>query len=119
MNPLSFEFIPECDRDSFIERDPLSEIETTEPPPVETQSTIDEIVLSSNVNNDQRDEVEQSYDAEVRPKRVYVGTSISQRTVLATEFAEHGISKPIQYYQDKTRLCPRTIKRLIKDMQSG
>ena len=118
MNPSSFEFIPECDRDSFIERDPFSGIQTTEPPPVETQSTIDEIVLSSNVNNGQ-DEVEQSHNTEVRPKRVYVGTSIRQRTVLATEFAEHGISKPIQFYQDKTRLCPRAIKRLIKDMQSG
>ena len=95
MNPLSFEFIPDCDRDSFIERDSLSDNQTAEPPPVETQSTIDEIVLSSNVNND-RDEVEQSHYAEVRPKRVYVGTSIRQRTVLATEFAEHGISKPIR-----------------------
>ena len=40
MNPLSFEFIPECDRDSFIERDPLSEIQTAEPPPVETNQQL-------------------------------------------------------------------------------
>ena len=42
MNPSSFEFIPECDRDSFTENDPLSQIQATEPPPVLTQSTIDE-----------------------------------------------------------------------------
>ena len=119
MNPSSFEFIPECHRDSFTERDPLSEIDPVEPPPVLTQTTIDAILLSSDVNRNSGGGAQQIHEGEARPKRVYVRTSVRQRTVLAREFAEHGVSKPIKYYQDKTRLCSRTIKRLIKDLQSG
>ena len=118
MNPSSFEFITECDRDSFTDNDPLTQIRATEPPPILTQSTSDEILLSSNVNRNSRG-AQQVHEGESRPKRMYFGTNIRQRTVLSSEFAKHGISKPIKYYQDKTRLCSRTIKRLIKDLQSG
>ena len=118
MNPSSFEFITECDRDSFTDNDPLTQIRATEPPPILTQSTSDEILLSSNVNRNSRG-AQQVHEGESRPKRMYFGTNIRQRTVLSSEFAKHGISKPIKYYQDKTRLCPRTIKRLIGDIQTG
>ena len=72
MNPSSFEYIPDCDRDSFLGRDPLSDIEMSEPPPVTTRLTIDEIVQTSNVNDitttrEEGSGVEEGTD---RPKRL-------------------------------------------------
>ena len=42
-----------------------------------------------------------------------------QREVLEEEWAKHGICKPLKYYEAKTRISVGSLKRLIRDIQSG
>ena len=41
------------------------------------------------------------------------------RENLIEEDSKHGIRKPMKYCEEKTRICGRTLRRLIKDIQSG
>ena len=44
---------------------------------------------------------------------------MTQRKALAQEFSKHGFTKPMSYYEAKTRLPNRTVKRLIDKMNRG
>ena len=54
-----------------------------------------------------------------RRKRLHVSSTQKQREVLAEEFARFGINKTPKCYAERTRLCIRTVKRYIGDIQSG
>ena len=121
MQPSSFEFVPSSDTDSFLSADPLLNVHDAVPPRILSQRTIDEIVVSSSVSRRPSESADTNIQCQEppRPHRLYVPTKLQQRSVLAEEFSQFGKTKPLRYYEAKTRLCARTIKRLIKDIQNG
>ena len=96
----------------------LEPIEPIVPPPVPPMRSPDEILASSTIPHAPREDG-RAPAQEVRHSRDYVNTTVTQRSVLIREVTEHGITKPLSYYEAKTRLHRKTLKRLIKKMQDG
>ena len=97
----------------------MSTIEPSDPPDVQVRHTIDDIVLASTIQALGEQATAEDEQEPVRSQRVYVQVKDQQRSVLAAEFANFGVTKPLKYYEEKTRLCTRTLKRLIADIQAG
>ena len=117
MNHPSFEFIPREDIPSFVSQE-LEQVQSIPPPPVPPMRSPDEILASSAILPAPNDDGPAPAQEE-RPKRVFINTTATQRSVLILEFTQHGITKPLSYYEEKTRLHRRTLTRLIKKMQDG
>ena len=120
MQPSSFEYLPRGDIGDFIDNDPLSNVVPVEPPAVASQCSIDQIVEFSNVQTaPQEPDATLPEPVAEREKRIYVQVTKRQRVVLSEEFARHGLAKPVRYYEEKTRIGTRSLKRLIKQMLEG
>ena len=119
MQPSSFEYVPQCDIPDFVARDPLENTEQATPPPVPPRRSIEEIVISSNVQSQAPEPAQSPVSPEERSKRLYIPVTARQREILAEEWAKHGIEKSLKYYEDKTRICASSLRRLIRDIRSG
>ena len=118
MQPSSFEFVPQGDIPSFTSQQPLQNISPVVSPEVPQARPIHEIA-NRFISDNSIQGSEQQPVSEEKKKRLYVPASKRQREILIEEYSKHGIRKPMKYCEEKTRICGRTLRPLIKDIQSG
>ena len=118
MQPSSFEFVPQGDIPSFTSQQPLQNISPVVSPEVPQARPIHEIA-NRFISDNSIQGSEQQPVSEEKKKRLYVPASKRQREILIEEDSKHGIRSPMKYNEEKTRICGRTLRRLIKDIQSG
>ena len=119
MQPSSFEYVPECDVQALTDQQLLQDTAPSNPPQVPLPRSIESIAFSSNANARVQETVQATAVHSEKKKRLYVRATRRQREILVEEFTKFGTSKPIKYYVEKTRVCSRTLRRLIADIQSG
>ena len=117
MQTTSFEFVPREEVPAFIVR-LQEESDTMVPPTVPPALSSNEILTLSLVGDD-RDEQQPEPPRPTARTRLYLKTTNVQRQILFEEYTTHGDTKPVSYYQEKTRLLKPTLKRLLKKLQAG
>ena len=117
MRPTAFEFVPRDDLLAFVTGQ-HEEVDEIVPPAIPPVVSSDEVVVLSQVGVGAVDQ-ELETPTHHEQKRIYIKTTNSQRQTLFEEYSKHGVTKPLSYYQEKTRLSKPNLKRLLKKIQSG
>ena len=118
MHHASFDYVPREEIGDFIAVEPAMD-QPRLPPPLPPARSAAEI-LATSVLSTQAPLVEDEVpDEEVRPTRIYIPTTETQRRALMREFAEHGAAKPLDYYIMKTHISKPTLRRLPKKIERG
>ena len=117
MQTTAFEFVPREEVPAFF-AGLQEESDIMVPPTVQPALSANEIMTLSLVGDD-RDEQQQEPPRPTARTRLYLKTTNVQRQILFEEYTTHGDTKPVSYYQEKTRLLKPTLKRLLKRLQAG
>ena len=116
MHHSSFEYVPREDIQSFVSQQHETLPNRTPPEPT-TLRTPEEILATASVP--ETPPPRQVVVDQCAPKRIYVRTTATQRQVLTREYAEHGETKPLSYYQERTRIAYPTLRILVKKLEVG
>ena len=114
MHHSSFEYVPREDIQSFVSQQHETLPNRTPPEPT-TLRTPEEILATASVP--ETPPPRQVVVDQCAPKRIYVRTTATQRQVLTREYAEHGETKPLSYYHERTRIAYPTLRRLVKSLK--
>ena len=117
MHRPSFEYVPREDIPAFVSQHTTDDNPPISPPPLHPLSSPDDILTSSMIPSPPPQQPPAPRPQ--RPPRIYLKSKDVQRGLLASEYAAHGVTKPLSYYTEKTRLTNKTVKRLIKKIQAG
>ena len=117
MHNPSFAYVPREDVPVFVSQHAAADTPPITPPPLPPLPSPDDILASSAIQTPPPQH--RAARRQQRPTRIYIKTKEVQRALLASEYASHGVTRPLSYYTEKTRLTNKTVKRLIKKLQAG